>query len=99
MRGRWENGQDSHKAHELTAAPDKEMTVSTNDEHVEAYRLQLRGRVDADFVTSFCPQGTTLRLEDSTTVLENIQTDQSGIVGLIRHLHNLGCVILAFQRD
>jgi hypothetical protein len=62
-----------------------------------AYQLRVRGYLDEEFVTSFCPAGTTLTHEDDTTLLANIQTDQAGIVGLVRHLHNLGCTLIALD--
>lgn len=48
-------------------------------------------------MTSFCPSGTTLTHEDDSTLVANIQTDQAGIVGLVRHLHNLGCTLIALH--
>jgi len=50
--------------------------------------------LDDDFLSSYCPEGTTLTTANGMAVLDHIRTDQSGIIGLIRHLHNLGCVIL-----
>jgi len=61
------------------------------------YQLRVRGHLDEEFVASFCPPGTTLTHEDGTTLLANIQTDQSGVVGLVRHLHNLGCTLIALH--
>jgi hypothetical protein len=58
------------------------------------YTLTFSGILDADFLTSSCPEGTTLSSANGIAILEHIRTDQSGIIGLIRHLHNLGCVIL-----
>ncbi len=61
------------------------------------YRLRLAGRLDEEFVAAYCPAGTLLREEEQATVLADICTDQSGFVGLIRHLHNLGITILTMD--
>lgn len=58
------------------------------------YQLTLIGDMDEDFITSYCPQGTTQHSENGLTHLEDIHTDQSGMIGLLRHLHNLGYTIL-----
>jgi hypothetical protein len=59
-----------------------------------SYTLTFSGALDDDFLASYCPQGTTLTTTNEIAILDHIRTDQSGIIGLIRHLHNLGCVIL-----
>jgi hypothetical protein len=69
------------------------------DTDVHTYRLRLLERLDADFVAAFCPAGTTLTREREVTVLADVRTDQAGVLGLIRHLHNLGCTILALERS
>ena len=58
------------------------------------YTLTFSGTLDNDFLASYCPEGTTLNTAKEIAILDHIRTDQSGIIGLIRHLHNLGCVIL-----
>jgi hypothetical protein len=40
----------------------------------------------------FVRDGKTLRLA-------NLCLDQSGLIGLLRHLHNIGCVILALESE
>lgn len=62
---------------------------------MQVYQIRLRGQMDEDFANAFCPAGTLRTDEGETTLLANICTDQSGIIGLIRTLHNLGCTILA----
>jgi hypothetical protein len=64
------------------------------------YRIELRGRVDVDWLQSF--DGLTeintneiIQIEDITML--NVYTDQSGIVGLVRRLHGLGITILQLQ--
>ena len=73
-------------------------TDTTRDTSTVTYRLRIRGELDKDFVSSFCPKGTTMVHTGGVTVLDEIDTDQSGIIGLVRHVHNLGCVILGLER-
>ncbi|MGD1994161.1 MAG: hypothetical protein PVI59_13290 [Anaerolineae bacterium] len=72
--------------------------MEPRDKDVQVYQIRLRGQLDEGFVASFCPPGTTLTHEEDATLLSSIETDQSGIMGLVRHLHNLGCTILGLQK-
>jgi hypothetical protein len=67
------------------------------DDGTRSYQIRLRGQLEENFVASFCPEGTCLIHEGDTTLLANMVTDQSGIMGLLRHLHNLGCTILLLE--
>jgi hypothetical protein len=73
------------------------MNTELNDHHPHAYEIRLKGRLDQDFLQSYCPAGTTLTCEEGRTCLSNIRTDQSGIIGLLRNLHNLGFIILSLH--
>lgn len=64
---------------------------------IRTYTLTLHGELDADFVSAFCPPETTFVLGGQTFSLANLRLDQSGLIGLLRQLHNLGCVILALE--
>ena len=60
------------------------------------YRIEVRGRVDVEWLQSFDSSVEILldeaRKTEETTVL-SVRTDQSGIVGLVRRLHGLGMTI------
>jgi len=64
------------------------------------YRIELRGRVDVDWLQSFDSSAEVsvdeTRQMEEITVLD-VHTDQSGIVGLVRRLHGLGMTILQLQ--
>lgn len=66
---------------------------------MRTYTLKLRGDLDEDFATSFCPPETTLSRAEETLTLSNLHTDQSGLIGLIRQLHNLGHVIISLNSE
>lgn len=58
------------------------------------YSLTLSGKLDDDFISAHCPAGVTLTTAGEITTLANLHTDQAGILGLLRALHNLGLTIL-----
>ena len=64
------------------------------------YRIEVRGRVDVEWLQSFHSSAKIIvdeaRQLDDVTVLD-VNTDQSGIVGLVRRLHGLGITIQQFQ--
>ena len=64
------------------------------------YRIEVRGRVDVDWLRSFDVSAEinvdeTRQMEDVTVL--KMHADQSGIVGLVRRLHGLGMTILQLQ--
>jgi hypothetical protein len=73
------------------------MEPQNTDQNLRCYTLKLSGTLEEEFAASYCPDGTVLLRENGTTTLYNIRNDQSGIIGLIRHLHNLGCTILSLN--
>ena len=64
------------------------------------YRIEVRGRVDVEWLQSFDSSAEIsvdeTRQKEDITVLD-VHTDQSGIVGLVRRLHGLGMTILQVQ--
>ena len=75
------------------------MTAHANLQDQRVYRITLRGQIDEEFVEAYCPTGTVLACEGETAVLANIHADQCGIVGLTRHLHNLGYTLLSLETE
>ncbi len=64
------------------------------------YRIEVRGRIDMDWLRSF--NSSWEFSVDETRQMENItvldvHADQAGIVGLVRRLHGLGMTILQLQ--
>ncbi len=65
------------------------------------YQIEVRGRVDVEWLQSFdCSAEVmvdeTRQTEEEITILK-VHTDQSGLVGLMRRLHGLGMTILQLQ--
>ena len=63
------------------------------------YQVKLRGYLDDDFAAAYCPPEAQISTENGITTLGNLQTDQSGIIGLLRHLHGLGCTIIELTTE
>ncbi len=59
------------------------------------YRIQLRGQVAADEINTRSPLLLTLVNTDPAATCLTVTTDQAGLIGLLRHLHGLGFVILS----
>ncbi len=64
------------------------------------YRIEMRGRVEVEWLQNF--DGSVKIIVDETRQIEditvlNVNTDQAGIVGLVRRLHGLGMTILQIQ--
>ncbi len=65
------------------------------------YIVKTEGCIDAPLVDWFGPVEITSVVSDggeAVTTLSGIVTDQAGLVGLIRHLHGLGLVLLSIER-
>jgi hypothetical protein len=63
------------------------------------YQIEVRGQVDEDAFNATSPlQMTVVRLEPDATLF-TICADQSGLIGLIRHLHRQGFVLLSVYRE
>lgn len=65
------------------------------------YSIQLRGVVSADEINALSPAHKgSMQVEQvgPAATLLILCTDQSGLIGLMRHLHGLGFVFLAVIR-
>ena len=63
------------------------------------YHIQLHGRVDEDEMNAMSPAQMTVIRTDAAATLLAVSTDQSGLIGLMRHLHGLGFVFLSMKRE
>jgi len=66
---------------------------------IRTYTLFVDGKLDADFTAAFCPPETGLEQDGDLLRLTNLRVDQSGLLGIIRSLHNLGCVLVSLSID
>lgn len=59
------------------------------------YHIQLRGLVDEAEINAMSPLQMVREWGETAVTQFSIHTDQSGLIGLMRHLHNLGFVFLS----
>jgi hypothetical protein len=63
------------------------------------YKIKVEGSVDASLVDWFGPmQIVHTEGDEWNTTLSACNMDQAALVGLIRHLHGLGIVLLSIER-
>lgn len=63
------------------------------------YFIQLRGQVAVDEINARSPLLPTLIDADPSSTRLSVTTDQAGLIGLLRHLHGSGFVILSVNRS
>ncbi len=63
------------------------------------YHIEVRGQMDEDTFNATSPLEVTVVRVDSAATLFTICADQSGLIGLIRHLHGHGFVLLSVTRE
>ena len=62
------------------------------------YLIQLRGQVEVGEINALSPLAITVERAESTATVLAACSDQSGLIGLMRHLHGLGFVFLSVSR-
>jgi hypothetical protein len=62
------------------------------------YHIQLRGEIDEKEVNRMSPLRLERETGDPAVTQFAVATDQSGLIGLLRHLHGLGYVIESLAR-
>ena len=63
------------------------------------YQIEIRGQVDVSEINVMSPVEMSVEWVYSGATLLAVHTDQSGLIGLIRHLHGLGFVLLSLHRE
>ena len=63
------------------------------------YRIEVRGQADEYDLNAISPLQMTVVRVDTIATLFTVCTDQSGLVGLMRHLHGRGLVLLSVRRE
>ena len=63
------------------------------------YLIQLRGQIDETEINASSPFRIKVEQIDKASTKFSIHTDQSGLIGLIRHLHNRGFTLVSINRQ
>jgi hypothetical protein len=62
------------------------------------YTIQLRGQVNEGEINAFGPLQMTVEKAGVEATWFTIHTDQSGLIGLMCHLHGLGFIFQSMDR-
>jgi hypothetical protein len=68
-------------------------------DNISTYQIEVRGLMEGDDLNAMSPLKMTVIQRDKNATLFTICADQSGLVGLIRHLHGRGFVLLSMYRE
>lgn len=63
------------------------------------YHIAVRGRIDENDLNQMSPLAITMVRVDEAATEFTIRADQSGLIGLMRHLHGRGFVFLSVVRE
>ena len=64
-----------------------------------SYQIEVRGRVDENDLNAMGPLQILVNRVLADSTLFSVRADQSGLIGLIRHLHGRGVVLLSVCRQ
>jgi hypothetical protein len=62
------------------------------------FQIRLQGDTNEDEMNAMCPVSVTVEQVDASSTILAVRADQAGLIGLLRHLHGLGFVILSLAR-
>ena len=63
------------------------------------YEIIVRGQMDEEELNAQSPLRLTVQQAGPERSCISIVTDQSGLIGLLRHLHGLGIVLLSMKGE
>ena len=63
------------------------------------YRIEVQGKVDEKVLNVNSPMKVVVNRAEGDSTVVMIHTDQSGLIGLMRHLHGQGFVFLSLNRE
>lgn len=62
------------------------------------YQIEVEGSINEEIFNTASPIQIEVENIQHSITLITVYTDQSGIIGLLRHLHRLGFVVIALNR-
>ena len=68
-------------------------------EDIHTYQIEVRGKVDENDLNVVSPLKMAVVRVHTASMLFAVCTDQSGLIGLLRHLHARGLIFLSVQRE
>lgn len=73
--------------------------IGMDMEDIRIYQIRIEGQIVESEIAPFSPPGWKLEPGGKGASLLTVKTDQSGLVGLIRHLHGLGFALISIHRN
>jgi len=65
------------------------------DQHT--YQIEIRGRMEENEQNTAGPLQVVVTRADEVNTALAVRTDQSGLIGLLRHLHGRGAILLSVR--
>ncbi len=66
---------------------------------MRTYHIQIRGQIEEAEVNALSPLHMTAEQVNAAITLLVVRTDQSGLIGLLRHLHGLGFELVSVESE
>ena len=63
------------------------------------YQIEIRGRADENDLNAISPFQMAMVRVDAESTLLTVSTDQSGLIGVLRHLHSRGLVLRSVRSE
>jgi hypothetical protein len=63
------------------------------------YQIEIQGLVDENELNANSPLHLKVVRAEAESTLLSLHTDQSGLIGLLRHLHTQGYLLISIQID
>lgn len=63
------------------------------------YHIEIQGRVTEQDLNTMSPLRVTVERARPASMRFAVSADQSGLIGLLRHLHGRGLVLFSVHRD
>lgn len=78
--------------------PNDLLEIKPTVDDIYTYQIEVPGRVDEVELNALSPFELKIVRSDPRATCFTVRTDQSGLVGLLRHLHGRGFTILSVTR-
>lgn len=64
---------------------------------IHTYAIKVKGYVDQNDLNATSPVNLSVESDNEIATILSACTDQSGLIGILRHLHSMGYVIISVQ--
>jgi hypothetical protein len=64
---------------------------------LRTYQIHIQGQLEVEDISPFSHMGLVIEHVEGPNTSITLRTDQSGMIGLIRHLHGLGLVLISMS--